>query len=223
MKISLTQADVSSNEIISEINTAIATAEKINKKVNEINDNYLKALNKGDAKTAKNLYDKSRQLNAGLLETFKFAQDHFVKLTWEDEPIFPHEHAQNNIENLALSIEALKKGDVNTPLDEYLFAIDNNWYTYDFDKEVNRYFTDYVLKQPADRLLWGAGRIVGHEDLYDTINSLLEKRDQTDANVTEEIETLTKALENQKRLLKTSVDEEHASIKTLSTMLTELK
>ncbi|MFJ7936242.1 M28 family peptidase [Sporosarcina sp. NPDC096371] len=216
-------ADVSSKEMIGDIDTAIAAAEKTNKKVNEINDNYLKALNKGDAKTAKKLYDESRQLNAGLLETFKFAQDHFVKLTWEDEPIFPHEHAQNNIENLALSIEALKKGDVNTPLDEYLFAVDNNWYTYDFDKEVNRYFTDYVLKQPADRLLWGAGRIVGHEDLYDTINTLLEKRDQTNANVTEEIDTLTKALENQKQLLKTSVDEEHESIKTLSTMLAELK
>ena len=216
-------AAVSSNELMTELETAIATAEKINKNVNEINDKYLKALNEGDTKNAQKLYDESRQLNTGLLETFKFAQDHFVKLTWEDEPIFPHEHAQNNIENLALSIEALKKGDVNTPLDEYLYAIDNNWYTYDFDKEVNQYFTDYVLKQPADRLLWGAGRIVGHEDLYDTINSLLEKRDQTDANVTEEIEALTEALENQKQLLKTSVDEEHESIKTLSKMLAELE
>lgn len=216
-------ADVSSKEMIEDIDAAIVTAEKINKNVNEINENYLQALNEGDAKTAKKLYDESRQLNAGLLETFKFAQDHFVKLTWEDEPIFPHDHAQNNIENLALSIEALKKGDLNTPLDENLFAIDNNWYTYDFDKEVNRYFTDYVLKQPAERLLWGAGRIVGHVDLYDTINSLLEKRDHTNADVTEEIETLTTALENQKLLLKTSVDEEHSSIKTLSAMLDDLK
>ena len=56
------RADVSSKEMISEIDTAIATAEKINKKVNEINDNYLKALNKDDAKTAKKLYDESRQL-----------------------------------------------------------------------------------------------------------------------------------------------------------------
>ncbi|WP_172370822.1 M28 family peptidase [Sporosarcina jiandibaonis] len=216
-------ADLSSNEIMTEIDTAIANAEKINKKVSEINDNYLRALNEGDNKTASKLYNESRELNSSLLETFKFAQDHFVKLTWEDEPIFPHEHAQNNIENLALSIEALKDGDVNTPLDEYLYAIDNNWYTYDFDKEVNRYFTDYVLEQPADRLLWGAGRIVGHEDLYDTINSLLEKREQKDANVTEEIEALKKALENQKQLLKTSVDEEHANMKKLSKMLAELE
>jgi Iap family predicted aminopeptidase len=216
-------ADVSSDEIMKEIDAAIANAEKVNKIVNEINDSYLKALNEGDDKTASKLYNESRQLNAGLLETFKFAQDHFVKLTWEDEPIFPHEHAQNNIDNLALSIDALEKGDVNTPLDEYLYAIDNNWYTYDFDKEVNRYFTDYVLKQPADRLLWGAGRIVGHEDLYDTINSLLKKRDQKNANVTKEIVALTEALENQKQLLNTTVDEEHANIKTLSKMLVELE
>ncbi|KXH78356.1 M28 family peptidase [Sporosarcina sp. HYO08] len=216
-------ASVSSKEINAEIDKAIAAAEEINKKVNEINDNYLQALMKDDTETAKMLYKESRELNAGLLETFKFAQDHFVKLTWEDEPIFPHEHAQNNIEQLASSIDALKKGDIATPLDEHLWLIDNNWYTYDFDKETNQYFTDYVLKQPADRLLWGAGRIVGHEDLYDTTNALLEKRDQANPDLSAEIETLTKTLENQKQLLQTTIDEEYESVKTLSEMLNALK
>ena len=72
--------------------------------------------------------------------------------------------------NLALSIDALNKGDIATAIDEYLWAIDNNWYAYDFDKEVFDYFTDYVLEAPKEKLMWGAGRIVGHEDLFDTIN-----------------------------------------------------
>ena len=57
------QAGVSSKEMISEIDTAIASAEKINKEVNEINENYLQALKKDDDKTAKKLYEDSRVLN----------------------------------------------------------------------------------------------------------------------------------------------------------------
>ena len=61
-------------------------------------------------------------MNSGLLAAFKYAEDQFVRLTWEDEQIFPHEHAQNNIENLAASIEALSEGDIATPFDEYLYG-----------------------------------------------------------------------------------------------------
>ena len=61
---------------------------------------YLKALNEGDSEAAQKLYDESRDLNTKLLTVFKVAQDDLLKLTWEDEPIFPHQHAQNNIENL---------------------------------------------------------------------------------------------------------------------------
>ncbi|WP_342511915.1 M28 family peptidase [Sporosarcina sp. FSL K6-1522] len=214
---------VSSNELLSEIDTAISTAKKVNTAVNKVNEDYLKALNNGDEKTAEKLYEESRTLNSGLLETFKFAQDHFVKLTWEDEQIFPHEHAQNNIKNLTLSIEALEKGDINLALDDYLLAIDNNWYAYHFDNEVYRYFTDYVIEQPAERLMWGAGRIVGHEDLYAPINSLLAKREQQNADVTEEIDILGKALNEQQQLLQTAIAEELASTKALGDMLVNLK
>ena len=85
--------------------------------------------------------------------------------------------------NLALSIDALNKGDLATAVDEYLWAIDNNWYAYDFDKEVFDYFTDYVLEAPKEKLMWGADRIVGHEDLFDTINALVEKNEQANPDV----------------------------------------
>ena len=60
-------------------------------------------------------------------------------------------------------------------LDEYLYLVDNNWYAYDWSTETFHYFTDYVLEQPVDRLMWGAGRVQGHVDLFDIINSLQEK------------------------------------------------
>ena len=217
------QAGVSSKEIIAEIDNAIAITEKVNAKVDKVNEEYFVALTKGDAKTAKKLYEESRELNSGLLAAFKYAEDQFVRLTWEDEPIFPHEHAQNNINNLALSIDALNKGDLATAIDEYLWAIDNNWYAYDFDKEVFDYFTDYVLEAPKEKLMWGAGRIVGHEDLFDTINALVEKNEQANPDVSAELVTLNGALERQKELLKTTVADETSSVKELGEMLDELK
>ncbi|MFF2754727.1 M28 family peptidase [Psychrobacillus sp. NPDC058041] len=217
------QAGVSSDKLVSDIDSAIATAEEVNAKVTKVNEDYLAALTEGNAETAKKVYNESRELNSGLLAAFKYAEDQFVRLTWEDEPIFPHEHAQNNIDNLSLSINALVKGDIATPLDDYLWKIDNNWYAFYFDKEVYNYFTDYVLKAPKEKLMWGSGRIMGHEDLFDTINSLKEKREQTGVDISSEIQTLNSALERQKELLKTTIAEEVASVNKLGEMLDELK
>ena len=39
-------------------------------------------------------------------------------------------------------------------------------YAFLFDEEVYYHFTEYILHQPKDRLMWGAGRIMHHENLY---------------------------------------------------------
>lgn len=212
-------AGVSSEELLAEVDAVIAEAEKVNEEVSKVNASYRQALNNSDTAAAQKLYEESRALNAKLLEAFKIAQDTLVKLTWEDVQIFPHEHAQNNIENLAAAIEALENGDVATAVDEYLWAIDNNWYAYDWDQQVFDYYTDYVLNQPADRLMWGAGRIVGHENLFGPINSLMAKYEDADADVSEELSILNKALENQKQLLATLVTDEIASVKSIGETL----
>lgn len=217
------QAKVSSEQLVAEIDKAIAFAEEVNTKVAKVNDDYFAALTKEDTKTAQKLYEESRELNSGLLAAFKYAEDHFVRLTWEDVQIFPHQHAQHNITNLALAIDALEKGDITTATDEYLWAIDNNWYAYDFDKEVFDYFTDYVLEAPKEKLMWGEGRIVGHEDLFDTINSLTDKTEQVDADVSAELTTLNDVLERQKVLLQTTTDEETKAVQELGKQLEALK
>src|SRR5699024_3595622 len=107
----------------------------------------------------------------------------------------------NNLKNIEKAIEALKKEDAQLALDEYLWAIDNNWYAYDFDKDVFDYYTDYALDQPEDRLAWGAGRIVGHEDLFDVIHSLKNKKAAGNNNFDSEIEILEKAVKNQTQIL----------------------
>jgi Iap family predicted aminopeptidase len=213
------QAGVKSEELVAKVDEVLGLANEVNEEVKSVNDSYRKALDEGDIEEAQKLYNESRALNTKLLDVYKVAQDQLLKLTWEDVLIFPHEHAQNNIENLLRSMEALKNGEIDTALDEYLWQIDNNWYAYDWEREVYDYFTDYVLDQPADRLMWGAGRVVGHVDLFDPINSLIAKRDQPNADVSKEVKALEQALEVQKQLLDTLVKEEVTSIQTIGDML----
>ncbi|WP_427137660.1 M28 family peptidase [Psychrobacillus psychrodurans] len=217
------QAEVSSDQLVAEIDKAITLAEEVNAKVLKVNDNYLTALTEEDTDKAQKLYEDSRELNSGLLSAFKYAEDQFVRLTWEDDQIFPHEHAQNNITNLTLAIDVLNKGDITTAIDEYLWAIDNNWYAYDFEKEVFDYFTDYVLDAPKEKLMWGDGRIVGHENLFNPINALIEKSGQEDADISAELASLNEALERQKALLQKTTAEEIIAVQELAKKLEALK
>ena len=101
---------------------------------------------------------------------------------------------------------ALKSGKGSEALDEYLYQVDNNWYAYDFSKETYEHFTDYVIDAPADRLMWGAGRVQGHNDLYDVISSIKSKEDGCDYS--EEIAVLEQCIDSEKELLEKSVLEE---------------
>ena len=188
-------------------------------KVSEINDSYRKALDSGDTAAADALIQESRETNAAVLSAFKYAEDAFVRLTWEDVSIFPHEHSQNNLLALNGAVEALERGDSATAIDEYLYAVDNNWYAYDWSRETFDYFTNYVLNQSDDRLMWGAGRVQGHEDLYDVIRSLLDKYGDTSADYTAELARLNDAVNNQTAMLAEQVDHEVQALAELTAQL----
>ena len=188
-------------------------------KVSEINDSYRTALDSGDTAAADALIQESRETNAAVLSAFKYAEDAFVRLTWEDVSIFPHEHSQNNLLALNGAVEALERGDSATAIDEYLYAVDNNWYAYDWSRETFDYFTNYVLNQSDDRLMWGAGRVQGHEDLYDVIRSLLDKYGDTSADYTAELARLNDAVNNQTAMLAEQVDHEVQALAELTAQL----
>ena len=221
--------EVSETEVLSDeqksvlnekIEAALQLAEKAYEKVQEANNAYAKALNDGDEKKAQEVLDQYAAFNDQLLSAFRLCEDYFVRLTWEDVSQFPHEHSVNNLVNLQAAVEALENGEVSTALDEYLWAVDNNWYAYDFSKETFEYFTDYVLNQPAERLMWGDGRVQGHNDLYDVIASLSEKEDGDD--VSDEISYLKACIENETVLLQQQVDLECEGLDALSSALTEM-
>ena len=218
--------EVSDNEVLNDdqkqilnekIDTAVTLAKKAYEKVTEANQAYAEALNAGDMEKADEVLKQYSELNTQLLQAFKLCEDYFVRLTWEDVSQFPHEHSANNLIQLQGALDALENGEVSTALDEYLWAVDNNWYAYDFSKETYNYFTDYVLYQNEDKLMWGNGRVQGHNDLYDLIHSLYEKNDGDD--VSPEISFLNDCIKNEYDLLQQQVDLECVGLDALSKML----
>ena len=191
-------------------------------KVSEANAAYQQALDAGDTDKADELLAEAREMNVNVLAAFKFAEDSFVRLTWEDSSIFPHEHGQNNLLALEGAAEALKQGDSAAALDEYLYLVDNNWYAYDWSRETFEYFTDYVLNQSADRLMWGAGRVQGHEDLFDVIRSLQEKYGDSSADYTAELARIDQAIETQRTMLNEQVEHEVSALEALTAQLTQI-
>lgn len=191
-------------------------------KVSEANKAYQEALDAGDTAKADELLAGTKELNADVLSAFKFAEDAFVRLTWEDSSIFPHEHSQNNLLALQGAVEALEQGDSAAALDDYLYGVDNNWYAYDWSRETFSHFTDYVLNQSADRLMWGAGRVQGHEDLFDVIRSLQEKYGDSAADYTAELARLDQAIETQTGMLDEQVAHEVSALAELTARLTQI-
>lgn len=204
------------------LDEATAAAAAAWDKVSEANKAYQEALDAGDTAKADELLAGTKEMNADVLAAFKFAEDAFVRLTWEDSSIFPHEHSQNNLLALQGAAEALKQGDSAAALDDYLYSVDNNWYAYDWSRETFGHFTDYVLNQSADRLMWGAGRVQGHEDLFDVIRSLQEKYGDSAADYTAELARLDQAIETQTGMLDEQVAHEVSALAELTARLTQI-
>ena len=151
--------------------------------------------------------EQCREAENILLKVFKMAQDKYVRLTWEDAVVFPQEAAQNNLRYLKKAIRALKRKipDAEAAF-EALYEIDNNAYAFQFSKQDYERFTDYVLDQNSDRLQWGRGRIVHHENLYDLVAQLMDKYHQGATDFANEIAELEKVAKRQKAYLRDDIE-----------------
>lgn len=176
-----------------------------------------------DMNKAETTAEEATAMNSEMRKIFTFAQNNIVAFDWEDNVQFPHDAVQTNMENLEASIKALEKGDVKTVVDDLLFNIDYNWYAYDWDKETYEHFVDQALKADKDKLVWGEGMIVqGNENLFDVVKSLNGKYEESNADVSKEIATLKKALENQQKIGAKVIKDEIADINKLTEMMNGL-
>ena len=139
-------------------------------------------------------------------------------LNWQDEVIFPQEAASKNIRQLEKASRALSEGNITDAL-KALYRVDNNMYAFLFDEEVYYHFTEYILHQPKDRLMWGAGRIMHHENLYGIVQKLKQRMEEETPELDSEIRRLEAALRRQKAYYKDDIRYLNTSVNKLSAML----
>lgn len=179
-----------------------------------INTRYHALLAEGNMQEAEQLFAENREREKQLLVKFKQEQDHFVRIDWYGEVFFPHEILWKNIGLLQDTINALEQSDVDNAL-EKIYQVDNNAYAFMFDEYVYRHFTDYVFNQPKERLKWGYGRLLGHEDLYHVVKCLLKKRKEADTDYREELHYLKECYKKQTRRLCETLKEISQTVKEM--------
>ena len=70
--------------------------------------------------------------------------------------------------------------------------------------------------------MWGAGRVQGHEDLFDVIRSLQEKYGDSSADYTAELARLDQAIETQRTMLNEQVEHEVSALEALTAQLMQI-
>lgn len=161
------------------------------------------------------------KLQQALLIIFKMEQDTFVRLNWHDDVKPGHEIILQNLKQINEAIGRLKLRDGKGAM-RAIYNIDNNRYAFLFDREVFEYFTHYVLNQPPRRLQWGAGRIVGHENLFDLVGKLKEKSGKESASYKKELLVLNEVKRRQTRLLQEILREEELQVRIMNKEMKEI-
>ena len=161
-------------------------------------------------------------LRRELLELFRWCQDQFVRLNWNEEPIFPHENTQEIISCLHKAAWQLAAGDVRGALAS-LCQVDDNRYADNFDPEVVEYFAKMALDQPPERLMWGAGRLCPRLPLDGLIREIRRKKREKEKDFAPEIAWLQRLQKEQQRKLADQVREETALLVQLDKRLERLE
>lgn len=200
-------------DFLSSLEQAIKMSERVTKEIKRINKLGNRVLAENQIRIQA-FQRKCSSINRKLLILFKESQDEWVKLNWHDEVKFPHTLINENLCAVNKAILALIEKDINSAL-RALYKIDNNRYAFLFEKQVYDYFTQYVVDQPMERLKWGYGRIMPHENLFTLVQELKTLKAQKAEDYSLAINLLKEVEKHQKELLSQSILEQ---IKQLNTM-----
>lgn len=200
------------------IDEAIAQVDKLYAQIKDVNLAYQNLNSVEERKFYRNRYQKRSEK---LLHIYQKTQDYFTRLDWEDEVKFPQEAVKRNIMELQCALENLKAGNIKETL-EHIYRVDNNCFAFLFDDEVYYHFTEYILHQPKERLMWGAGRIWHHENLYGIVQRLRNKMQEENPKLNEEIRRLEAAIYRQKNCYEDDIRYMIRSVEKIQNMIGEL-
>lgn len=160
--------------------------------VRRTNRTYRELLHGNQPEEAEKLYRESREQEKKLLARFLEEQNTFVRIDWYGNVLYPHEIIAQNLQLLCGAAANLKENQLSSALRK-LYQVDNNAYAFMFERKVYEHFTDYVFHQPKERLKWGYGRLLEHENLYELVQELLKKEKAGEEKFAGETKTLKQA------------------------------
>ncbi|HWQ78631.1 MAG TPA: M28 family peptidase [Anaerovoracaceae bacterium] len=199
-----------------------AAAYEAKEQVLSLNQKYNDAVISGaDAATLDELKAAAKQLNEKNLKAFKYAQDQFLGLMYE-QPVVPHEAPQSNIELMQKIVDLLKAGDVVAATDEYAWQVNNvlEWYSMYFSPEVTAQFNDMFWGEDnKDNLFWGTGRNFTPANVEEATRGLIEKYEAENPDLSNEIAIYEKAVADQGAIYKDLITKETAGMKKLAELL----
>lgn len=161
---------------------------------------------------------EARRLNETLLKAYRLFQDHLVRFTWSEEPIYPHQGLQKNIR---LAEEALTRLGEGSPAEaaEALSGIDLNYLAPAFSREVFFRTMNQTLDPAArDRQFWGKGRVVSAVDFFEELRLLKTGRSLDRAAVMIEVKR-----DGIKEDLRLSLQSEAETLEALALLLEGLE
>ena len=202
------------------LSEAIKTARSLYDEVEAGNREYRRLKDSREKEAANDLYRRGQKAEQALLKAFGMEQDAFVRIDWYGNVLFPHQVLQERLRLLEGALEDLEKGGLLEALGK-LYRLDNNCYAFSFEEEVYRHFTEYAFRQPKERLKWGYGRILGHESLFETVKSLLDKKEAKETDFSEEIRFLKEAVSRQERLYVEEIASMKETVIKMESMLRE--
>ena len=211
-------AGIEGSQLWDVLKEAEEAGRKAYEKVSRLNADYQKALEAGNREEADSFAEQGRVMDEVLLQAFQAEQDAFVKIDWYGNVLFPQTVLQEHMKLLAGAVRDLKEGCLSSAFRK-LYRVDNNAYAFQFEEEVYRHFTEYVYLQPKERLKWGWNRIIGHENLFGVVKSLLSRSKDGDTDYNRETAYLKEALERQKELYRKLIRDLETRVKEIKGML----
>jgi hypothetical protein len=190
-------------------------------RVEQVNADYLAALEKGDAQAMEGLRQEGRQLTQQNLAAFGYAQDNLLGLMYE-RPLVPHEAPQENIQLSKTIISLLEKGEVAEAVDEHVWLVNNvlEWYAMYFSPEVTAIQDDMFWgEENAGNLYWGTNKSFVKADVEEATRSLMARYDEEGGDFSKEIAVYQASILSQQEALLAQAQAESEAMIQLAEML----
>jgi len=209
---SLNDSVITDEELIDLIEDNADKAKQLTERINDLNEQYAKALEDEDADTTASIKEEATELNSELYDAFLEVQQEYLRLNWWMESIFPHEAVQENILAARSAVASLQDGDGEAAL-ESLYEIPFCYEASVFDRETCENFVNRLVKEVVDGNSWNKGLVEkGDSGLEKVVSDIFAKVESGNSDYAEEIDALNDIISKQEGYIDDFVKSEKASL-----------